>query len=70
MVEAAEAVSVVVCDELLLLLNVSEDEEKLHVGSVELVAPDGLLETAQVNETVPVNELPDVTVMVSVLLEP
>jgi hypothetical protein len=67
--ELAEAVSVEVCDEL-LLLKVSEESEKLHVGSVELAAPDGLLVTAQVSETVSVNELPGVTVMVLVPLEP
>jgi len=45
------------------LLKVSEDEEKLHVG---LVALEGAVVTAQVSATVPVNELPGVTVMVEV----
>jgi hypothetical protein len=39
------------------------------VGSVALVAADGPV-IVSLNVTVPVNELPGVTVMVSVLLEP
>jgi hypothetical protein len=53
------------------LLKVSEDDEKLlHEGSPELVAPDGLVVTAQLSDTVPVYELPAVTVMVSVFVDP
>jgi hypothetical protein len=48
-----------------VLLKVSEDEERLHV--VGLVAPDGEVVIAHVSATVPVNELPGVTVMVDVL---
>jgi hypothetical protein len=47
-----------------VLLKVSEEEERLQV--VGLVAPVGAV-TAQVSVTVPVNELPGVTVMVAVL---
>jgi hypothetical protein len=64
----AVAVSVEFCVEV--LLKVSEVEERLHVGSVELVEPDGRVVTAQVSVTVPVNELPGVTVMVSVPGDP
>ena len=53
------AVSVVVC--AVVLLKVSEVEERPHV--VGLVAPVGAV-TAQLSVTVPVNELPGVTVIV------
>ncbi len=59
-VDEVVAVSVEVC--AVALLKVSEVGERLHV--VGLVAPDGQLVTAQVSVTVPVNELPGVTVMV------
>jgi len=49
-VELAAAVSVEVC--AVVLLKVSEVEERLHVGSVELVEPDGRVVTAQVSEQV------------------
>jgi hypothetical protein len=55
------AVSVEVC--AVVLLKVSEDEEKSHVG---LVALEGAVVTAQLIVTVPVNELPGVTVIVEV----
>jgi hypothetical protein len=55
------AVSVEVC--AVALLKVSEDEEKSHVG---LVALEGAVVTAQLIVTVPVNELPGVTVIVEV----
>jgi hypothetical protein len=59
------AVSVEVC--AVVLLNVSELEERLQVAG--LVALDGVLVTEQVSATVPVYELPGVTVIVDVLLE-
>jgi hypothetical protein len=61
-VDVVLAVSVVVC--AAVLLNVIEVCERLHVAG--LVAPEGAV-TAQVSVTVPVNELPGVTVMVAVL---
>jgi hypothetical protein len=67
LVEPAVAVSAELCDEV--LLKVSEVGERLHVGSVELESPDGLVVTAQLSVTVPVNELPGVTVIVSVLVD-
>jgi hypothetical protein len=67
-VEPAAAVNVEVC--AVVVLKVSEEEAKLHVGSVALVAVVGAVVTAQVSVTVPVNELPGVTVIVSVLLDP
>ena len=51
-----------------VLLIVTEDEERLHVAG--LVALDGVLVTAQVSVTVPVNEFDGVTVMVEVPVEP
>jgi hypothetical protein len=60
--EVVVAVSVEVC--AVALLKVSEDEETPHV--VGLVALEGAVVTAQVSATVPVNELPGVTVMVEV----
>jgi len=60
------AVSVEVC--AVALLKVSEDEEKSHVG---LLALEGAVVTAQVSATVPVKELPGVTVIVEVpVVEP
>jgi hypothetical protein len=60
------AVSVEVCAEV--LLKVSELEERLHVvGSAAL---EGVVVTAQLRVTVPVKELPGVTVMVEVPVEP
>jgi hypothetical protein len=59
--EVVVAVSVEVC--AVALLKVSEDEARLHVG---LVALEGAVVTAQVSVTVPVNELPGVTVIVEV----
>ena len=61
---AVVAVRVDVCDDV--VLNVREVGERLHV--VGLDAPEGAV-TAHVSVTVPVNELPGVTVMVEVLLE-
>jgi hypothetical protein len=61
-VDVVVAVRVEVC--AVVLLKVSEEEERLQV--VGLVAPVGAV-TAQVSVTVPVNELPGVTVMVAVL---
>jgi hypothetical protein len=52
------------------LLKVSEDDEKVQVGSVALVAPVAALVTGQLSVTVPVNELPGVTVSVTVLEVP
>ncbi len=57
------AVSVELCADVLLLKD-TEVEERPHVAA--LVAPVGAV-TAQVNVTVPVNELPGVTVMVAML---
>jgi hypothetical protein len=65
-VEVVLAVSVVVC--AVVLLNVSESEERLHVAG--LVALEGALVIEQVSVTVPVNELPGVTVMVEAPLAP
>jgi hypothetical protein len=59
------AVSVVVC--AVVVLKVIEVEERPHVAA--LVAPVGEV-TAQLSVTVPVNELPGVTVMVDVPVEP
>jgi hypothetical protein len=59
----AVAVKVGVC--AVALLKVSEDEEKLQVGYSEEVAPVGALVTEQLSVTVPVNELPGVTVIVT-----
>ena len=60
------AVSVEGC--AVALLKVSEVEERSHVG---LVALDGAVVIAQVSATVPVKELPGVTVMVEVpVVEP
>jgi hypothetical protein len=58
------AVSVDVC--AVALLNVSEDEERLHV--VGLAALEGEVVIEQLSVTVPLNELPGVTVMVEVPL--
>ena len=63
-VDEVVAVSVEVC--AVVLLKVSEVEERLHV--VGLVAPVGAV-TEQLSVTVPVNELPGVTVIVAVLSE-
>jgi hypothetical protein len=63
-VDVVLAVSVVVCVDV--LLNVSEDEERLHVAG--LVALEGVLVIEQDSVTVPVYELPGVTVMVDVPL--
>jgi hypothetical protein len=63
--EEVDAVSVEVC--AVVLLKVSELEERLHVAALE--APVGAV-TAQLSVTVPVNELPGVTVMVAVPVEP
>jgi hypothetical protein len=62
-VDVVVAVSVEVCADVLLLKD-SELEERLHV--VGLVAPVGAV-TVQLSATVPVNELPGVTVIVAVL---
>jgi hypothetical protein len=59
----AVAVKVGVC--AVALLKVSEDEEKLQVGYSEEVAPVGALVTEQLKVTVPVKELPGVTVIVT-----
>jgi hypothetical protein len=59
------AVSVELCADV--LLKASEVEERLHVAALE--APVGAV-TAQLSETVPVNELPGVTVMVAVPVAP
>jgi hypothetical protein len=59
------AVSVEFC--AVVLLKASEVEERLHVAALE--APVGAV-TAQLSETVPVNELPGVTVMVAVPVAP
>jgi hypothetical protein len=60
------AVSVEVCADV--LLKVSELGERLHVvGSVAL---EGVVVTEQLSVTVPVKELPGVTVMVEVPVEP
>lgn len=61
--EVVVAVSVEVC--AVLLLNVSELVDRLHVAG--LVALEGVLVTEHVSATVPVNELPGVTVIVDVL---
>lgn len=63
-VDVVFAVSVDVC--AVVSLNVSEDEERAHVAG--LVAFVGALVIEQVSVTVPVNELPGVTVMVEVPL--
>src|ERR1039457_6020547 len=47
-----------------------ETEVGARLQVVGLVAPVGVLVTAQVRATVPVNELPGVTVMVEVPAEP
>jgi hypothetical protein len=60
------AVRVEVC--AVVLLMVTEVGERLQVAG--LVAPVGELVTEQVRETVPVNELPGVTVTVDVPLAP
>jgi hypothetical protein len=60
------AVSVEVCA-VVLLLKVSEVDERLHVAALE--APVGAV-TAQLSATVPVNVLAGVTVMVAVPVEP
>ena len=52
----------------MVLLKVSEDEERAQVAG--LVALEGEDVMAQLSFTVPVNELPGVTVMVEVPLEP
>lgn len=59
------AVSIDVC--AVELLNGIESGERLHVAG--LVAPDGELVTEHVSETVPVNELEGVIVIVDVLPE-
>jgi uncharacterized membrane protein len=69
-VEETSTVIVGVCAAALLLVKLSEDEVKVHVGSVALVAPEGPLVTGQLNVTVPVKELPGVTAMVEVPLWP
>jgi hypothetical protein len=51
-----------------VVLKVSEDEERLQVAG--LVALEGEVVSAQVSATVPVKELPGVTVMVEVPVEP
>jgi hypothetical protein len=58
-----EAVSVAVCAAVLLM--VTEVGDMLHVAA--FVALVGVLVTAQVSATVPVNEVAGVTVMVDVL---
>lgn len=60
------AVSVVVC--VVELLNVSESDEREHVAG--LVALEGVLVIEQDSVTVPVYELPGVTVMVELPLAP
>jgi hypothetical protein len=67
--EPAVAVSVEVSEVEAVVKSSEEDEKSLQVGSPELVAPDGLVVTAQLRVTVPVNELPAVTVIVLVLVE-
>jgi hypothetical protein len=62
-VDVVVAVSVELCADVLLLKD-SEVEERPQVAA--LVAPVGAV-TAHVSVTVPVNELPGVTVMVAVL---
>jgi hypothetical protein len=64
-VAEVDAVSVELCADV--LLKASEVEERLHVAALE--APVGAV-TAQLSETVPVNELPGVTVMVAVPVAP
>jgi hypothetical protein len=59
-----EAVSVAVC--AAVLLNATEDGDRLHVGGAD--APVGEVVTAQLSVTVPVNELPGVRVTVEVPL--
>jgi hypothetical protein len=61
--EVVVAVSVPVCAVVLLI--VTEVGERLQVAA--LVAPDGVLVTAHVSATVPVNEAAGVTVIVAVL---
>jgi hypothetical protein len=58
-------VTVGVC--AVVLLKVSEEEENVHVGYSDEVAPVGALVTEQLSVTVPVNELPGVTVTVTAL---
>jgi hypothetical protein len=65
-VDEVAAVSVDVC--AVVLVMETEVGERLQV--VGLVAADGELVTAQLSETVPVNELPGVTVIIDVPLEP
>jgi hypothetical protein len=60
------AVSVDVCAPVLLIA--TDVGERLHV--VGLVAFESVVVTAQVSETVPVNEFDGVTVIVAVLYEP
>jgi hypothetical protein len=60
------AVNVEVC--AVLELNVSELDERLQVAGLGALV--GVLVTEQASETVPVNELPGVTVMVEVPLAP
>jgi hypothetical protein len=62
-----DAVKVEFC--AVALLNVVS-AEKLHPGSLELVAPVGTLVKVQLSVTLPVNELPGVTVIVELPLEP
>jgi len=64
--EVVAAVNVDVCAEV--LLNVRDVGDKLHVAA--LVALVGVLVTEHANATVPVNELPGVTVIVEVPLPP
>ena len=66
MEEVVAAVNVDVCAEV--LLNVRDVGDKLHVAA--LVALVGVLVTEHANATVPVNELPGVTVIVEVPLPP
>jgi hypothetical protein len=65
-VELVDTVIVEVC--ALVVLKVSEDEERLQVAG--LVALVGEVVSAQASATVPVKELPGVTVMVEVPVEP
>jgi len=62
-----DTVKVEVCG--VALLN-AVSEEKLHPGSLELVAPAGTVPNAQLSVTLPVNELPGVTAIAEVPLEP
>jgi hypothetical protein len=64
--DVVAAVSVDVC--AVVLLKVSDVGDKLQVAA--LVALVGVLVTEQARATVPVNELPGVTVMVEVPLPP